>query len=208
MKNFREIERHCEAGKYEIEEARKDGKTMAAFHRFALKYASRFPGHDYKKICNYVGVPASYETELRKMIALGRLMAERPIGFGSNQFHREVQEALVEKITNEKQKVSDLETQVSRLESRLTELETKQRMGYSKEILADALCGIGAKGLTGMQINGALEEGFFRQKLVDGKLEIEVIRHKLLECSWEVLAEQYSAQVKAIEKMGGDDDKD
>jgi hypothetical protein len=62
-----------------VEDAARTNQKIAMFHLQVLKNARELDGIDPERFCAEVGVPATYQTEFRKMLSLARLMRERGI---------------------------------------------------------------------------------------------------------------------------------
>lgn len=59
-----------------------DGQKLATFHYEVLAHAPELGSADAEEFCRAVEVPASYQTEFRKMLALARLIRERGLPWG------------------------------------------------------------------------------------------------------------------------------
>lgn len=64
----------------QIRQGASEGQKIAMFHLLVLKHADELTASDPTEFCRRVGVPESFTTEFRKMLALRRLMRDQRIG--------------------------------------------------------------------------------------------------------------------------------
>ena len=62
--------------KMAVQNAATKNQKIAMFHFQVLKHAKELEGMDAEAFCDEISVPATYQTEFRKMISLARLMDE------------------------------------------------------------------------------------------------------------------------------------
>ena len=62
-----------------VEQAAPAGQKLAMFHFQVLKHAHSLEAVDPTSFCREVGVPDSYATEFRQMLAVARVMQQQGI---------------------------------------------------------------------------------------------------------------------------------
>jgi len=68
----------------DVADAAEDLQKTAMFHLRTLQHAEEVDKINSKSYCELVGVPVSYFTEVAKMIALSKLMAQEDLNVRNN----------------------------------------------------------------------------------------------------------------------------